>query len=200
MNLNDALRLPWWLVLASGMVAVAVYLFQKYFEANLARTQASELTLAERKQELYADFMSKLWGPMTEGGMTPELVTYMQDWARRMIVTASDEVMMKMQAMQQASADGGNYMIAGAELFIAMRRDMGNARTRITARQLLRAIVKVSEWDAVDDMVAGRWRPNPAGAPALPDTGSQTRANTPQTSQLSGTKESSKHRRKRRRR
>ncbi len=196
MNINDALRLPWWLVL----VAVVVYFFQRYFEANLARTQASELKLAERKQELYADFMSRLWGPMTEGGMTPELVIHLQDWARRMIVTASDEVMMKMQAMQQASVDGSNYMKAGAELFIAMRRDMGNNRTRITARQLLRAIVKVSEWDAVDDMVAGRWRPNPVGPHALPNTGNPSRPINPQTSQSTDPALATHQRRKRRRR
>jgi hypothetical protein len=100
---------------------------------------------------------------MTRGEMTSEQNAYLQDWARRMMFTASDEVMIKMQAMQEASVKG-NYMVAGTQLFLAMRRDMGNANTRISPRQMLRAIVKVADWDQVDEMIAGRWKPRIAAS------------------------------------
>jgi hypothetical protein len=159
MSLTDVVTLPWWVVIGSVLVAIFVYFFRKYYEDSLARHQAVELKLAERKQELYMDFMTKFWGPVTQGDSKFDGASFLQEWNRRMIFTASDDVLGKVQALQHASVAGGNYMKAGAELFIAMRRDMGHANTRVTAQQMLRSIVKAAEWDEVDKMLAGSWQP-----------------------------------------
>src|SRR5437764_9429326 len=82
--------IPVWLAL---LALVAWYLFQRRYEASIARTRAMEEKLAERRQKLYDQFMHQYWAKIVAGEMTPDkAVEFLQKWNREAWLVASDKV------------------------------------------------------------------------------------------------------------
>lgn len=154
-------NVPAWLALLFLFLLGIGYLIRKRYDAEIGRRYAVELKLAEHRHTLDEDFMVHFWPAEREGdSVAEEQAEFLKNWGRRMFLTASDDVILKFQAMEGSVGREDKIMLAAADLFLAIRKDMGNARTAITNKEVLRSIIRPGDWSQVDALVAGTWKPD----------------------------------------
>ncbi|MHB8571880.1 MAG: hypothetical protein ACYDAY_02840 [Candidatus Dormibacteria bacterium] len=156
---HDALTQgPWWVAAIVVVIAGAGYVFRTYFGASVGKSHAAELQLGELKRSLYLRFFTEYWVPLTSGELEGDGMAFLRNWGAEMVLVGSDEVVRSFQTMQHGAAKGDpspNALSRGADLWLAMRRDMGHVNTRLGKREMLRSIVNASEWDQVEGIIKG---------------------------------------------
>lgn len=163
---------PLWL--AIGLI-VLWFVFQRRYEAGLARTRAMEDKLAERRQELYDRFMKEFVGKVYEGRLEQQhAVEFLRTWSRDAWLVASDNVVKAVIRLSAGTESQAEMFRVIARLMVAVRRDMGNPPgfLPVGEREYLRLLIKAEDWGQIefvmrqpvpDRLATTRYKPVPLG-------------------------------------
>src|SRR6266699_7231584 len=129
-------------VLLSGIIAALGYLYRHERE----RREEVERQLSEHKYKAYMALMaaylevtkaSKAGKPLKPDA----LVDRMQELSKDFIIYGSDDVVRAFQKWVESGRKGRQSFRQFGELVVAIRRDMGNKKTKITYEEVLRQFI-----------------------------------------------------------
>lgn len=126
----------------------------------LTRRRETELRLAARKQELFIGFLDvfgEVFGAFSGGKVPvapdPKVVAEMARVGRVALLAASDEVVRAWFEFQRIGAEetdadkrGLRQMRQIGVFLIAMRKDVGHAKTILTEVEALQTFVRAEDW------------------------------------------------------
>ena len=133
---------PILVVLLSGIVAALSYLYRHERE----RREEVERQLSEHKYTTYMALMNtytdvikaaKAGKPLRPDDLTER----MQELSKDLIIYGSDDVVKAFQKWVDTGRKGGISIKQFGELVVAIRRDMGNKKTKITYEEVLRQFI-----------------------------------------------------------
>ena len=129
-------------VILSAIIAGLGYLYK----SERDRREGVERQLSEHKYNTYMTLMNMYTDVMkaskTSKPLKPEdLVDRMQDLGKDLIIYGSDDVVKAFQKWVDAGRKGQMSIKQFGELVVAIRRDMGNKRTKITHEEVLRQFI-----------------------------------------------------------
>ncbi len=128
---------------ATVLVSVVSLIVAKYFEGQ------RDIKQEHRRQKLpvYEEFISfmfdLLWSKkLGKGSITPiDIERFAADFAKRMLLVGSDDVLKHYMSFREVSASGGSTgirpIVEWENLVYAMRRDLGHANKGLKQGQLL---------------------------------------------------------------
>jgi hypothetical protein len=124
------------------------WLYRREYE----RRVAVEHQVSERKFKAYIaliDIIFDTWKATRGGNPLPasKLENRMIDALKELTLYASDEVLTLIQVWLEEARGGTVKLLRLGEIIVAIRRDMGNRKTKITDEDVLRQMVK--DYDAV---------------------------------------------------
>jgi hypothetical protein len=110
------------------------------------RREAIESELSEKKYAAYTTLINIFFDVLkaSKAGQRPssDLGTRMMDANKDLLIFGSDEVFLTYQAWTRSLPEGQKVMLHKfAEVIIAIRRDMGHAKTTLTTDDVLRSFI-----------------------------------------------------------
>jgi hypothetical protein len=125
----------------------------------LTRRREVELKLSERKQKLYIDLITALIGlaKATKDNASLKAVDadVISRFSSNALLVASDDVYREFQEFQLFTKDHPNdtkglpYL---GRFALALRKDMGNPRSDLSAEEALRTFILAEEWAQLSDL------------------------------------------------
>lgn len=135
------------LAIATPFLIVLLGGFGWLYRHEKERREAIEQQLSEKKHGAYIAILEIFFNQfkavaLKEEGLTPkELISKMNDANKELMIYASDAVLRIYQRfLAEARREKVNMVVLG-DLIVAIRRDMGNLKTKITSDDILRQIL-----------------------------------------------------------
>lgn len=125
----------------------------------MTRRREVELRLSDRKQKLYADFMAAQLGLFmavkNKTALKPSDSDTIARFSSNALLIASDQVIREYQEFQRFARDHPEDLKSIrflATLTLALRRDMGNPRTQLSAQEAMQSFIRVEDWNELSDL------------------------------------------------
>ena len=111
---------------------------------NYERKREIEAAFRQRKIEVYDEFFERLFGLFHQTGEQEDLVAYMREHQRRLILWSGDKAIHEYANMMRAfrgGAETARGMLALEKYFLAVREDLGHSNAGVKRGDLISFIM-----------------------------------------------------------
>jgi hypothetical protein len=144
-----------------GAIGLGLTLIGLLITDILTRRRELILRLVDRRQAAYQQFMTDMTTLINNTIANPNAppaqtgIDAMRAFNNSSFLVSDDRVVRSWLNFQSPTTDPQERLRRWARLMVAMRRDMGNARTKLRPSEALKTIIKPEDWAEVD-----RWFAN----------------------------------------